>query len=251
MKFVLFIMLFLINSGYSEVNIRLLEGQDYLKKGLISKIIFSSKDKEFVDKIKEVKEGISLSNNLYLYSIDFVEEKDSGFIVGATVILKDIPKEKISSIELDKKKFDINFKDIQFDPIDAGLTGKTIFFDENFTFSKLYALFMNYLERAIVILIILIMLVVYYLKKIFKMKKLKKEKALKIAYWKKFIKEAHKRSDIEHIYLKKNEWIDFFPNLDSAKTFESLKDIQYAKDWSNDQFEKVRSELEKLQKMVN
>lgn len=251
MKIIILAIVLFVNNLYSMIELRLLDNQEFLRLGRISKVIIHTNNKEFLEKIKNIKEGTSLGSSIYFYGIEFIEENTDVSKIGAMVILKEIPQKSEIAISIDKKTFNLNLTNIKFHPDDAKLSGKKLIFLERFSFNNLIAWLSYNLKTTLFLFFIFVLVSAYFILKFFKIRKAKQAELEKIKFWKNKIKESHKRVDIEYLYAKKNEWAHYFPGVDCSKLFGNLKSIQYSREWTEKQFEEMRKELENLQKLVN
>ena len=235
----------------NDVTLKLLENQNYLRVGKISKVIFSTKNPNFLIDIRKNTQGVSLNNELYLFSIDFIQDEDkNNFLVGASVILKQLPQSNSMNIKFGENDYLLVLVDVEFHPEDANIKAQNIIFKESYNFRQ----FWFWLQKNVVILFVLIAVVLSLISlwawKILKKRKLNRDMAANRAIWLSRIQNAQTRKDLEQLFLLRHKWNKIFPGKYTEDLLNYINTIQYAPEWSNDELSTLLEKLDNMRKNI-
>lgn len=259
MKVIFFVvaqLIFNLTAYSNDVLIKLLEKEQILRRGKITKAVFITKNNKFINEIKANSSNKSLNEWLYLYSVEFVQESDNGQTqIGANVVLKKLPSQKEISIKLNKDEYILSLAEIAFNTDDATLNPSKSFFDEKYDFKRFWLWFKANIKTILLILIVFFVFSTFLLLKIQKRRKDNLKKKQKKHYWLEKIKTSQTRKELEEIYQKKTEWCDFFLQPLAIQSrdsfFKNLEDIQYLKEWSMEEQEKIIKDFENMKKNIS
>lgn len=247
----LFLLLICQSNLLASVKLSLLQNDEYLRRGKITKVIFSTKDKSFIDQLKKESSNKTLNKWLYLLSVEFInDEKKGEYQVGASLILKEIPDSNPLEIELDKVNFKLELQDIKYHPDDASLSSKGQVFIEDYKLEK-FLIWLNKNFKTIVFFtLVLLVGMSVSLYKIRRKILARKNQQSSQAYWKDKILKAKTRIEVEDLYKTKNKWKEFYSGNEVDEFLNYLNQIQYSNSWTEQEHEVLILKLETMKKSI-
>jgi len=249
----IFITNVLISTVFSaaDAELKLLSQDKYLRVGRIAKVTLTSQNTDLINSLKKNNRGVSLGEDLYLYSVDFIQEEDkNNILVGASVILKQIPQAMSLVIKLDEHSYQLQLMNIEFHPDDKGLKAQSLIFQEQYTLLQ----FMNWLKKNAYVLLLavglLLLLGSVLGHKLYVKHKEKQLYKMQKTQWKSVIEKAQTRKELEYIYQHRKKWNKFFSNAACEDFINYLNAIQYSPEWSENELALVVEKLESMRKTL-
>lgn len=235
----------------SDIKLKLVGEDEYLRRGKISKVVLTSNNAELIQSLKKNNKNISLNQWLYLYSVEFIQEEKKDMVsIGATVVLKELPTTTDIEITLAEKKYMLSFEEVKFNPEDASLKPQGSIFNEVYNFQRFWLWLTNNIKALIfftlAFLVGLILAIFKIKRRIMVAKNIKQLKN----DWLKKLQEATTRQEIEKLYHARAQWQKFYSNSSIDDLLTYINSIQYSPEWSIEQQDLVLQKLEKMKQSL-
>lgn len=234
-----------------DVTLKLLESESYLRVGRISQVVLVTKDKNLASELKKNIHGVSLSDDLYLFSVEFIQDEDiNNIVIGASVVLKQVPQSNLLNIKIDKSTYQLTLENVQFHPDDTQIKAQNHMFQENYNFRQFWFWLKNNLIVLISIVLLVLSILSIFIYKYTQKRKQKRENAAIHAFWLNSLRNAKTRKDLEQLYKQRHKWNTIFSGKHTDDFLQYINSIQYSPEWTEQELVSIVEKLDTMRKNI-